>query len=56
MNLFPARRTASGFTLQGEMEVARALPPEAAGELTAGLRAGALDVEPRPGISACRAW
>ena len=44
MNLFPARRTASGFTLQGEMEVARALPPEAAGELTAGLRAGALDV------------
>ena len=49
MNLFPVRRTASGFTLQGEMEVARALPPEAAGDLTAGLRAGALDVEPRPG-------
>ena len=52
MNLFPARRTAAGFVLQGEMEVARALPPEAGGDgadITAGLRAGALDVEPRPG-------
>jgi len=52
MNLFAARRTADGFLLQGDMEVPRALPPGAGGdggEIIAGLRAGALDVEPRPG-------
>lgn len=49
MNLFPARRTPSGFVLQGELAVERALPQDAGAEITAGLRAGALDVEPRPG-------
>ncbi len=49
LNLFGARRTDSGFVLQGDLAVTRALPQGAATEITAGLRAGALDVEPRPG-------
>ncbi|MGY6269248.1 ABC transporter ATP-binding protein [Achromobacter denitrificans] len=52
MNLFPARRTPAGFVLRGEVAVQRVLPQGAGaegGEITAGLRAGALDVEPRPG-------
>ncbi|PTN41901.1 ABC transporter, partial [Achromobacter xylosoxidans] len=49
MNLFSARRTGSGFVLQGDLAVERALPQGADAEITAGLRAGALDVEPRPG-------
>ncbi|KGD88243.1 ABC transporter [Achromobacter sp. RTa] len=52
MNLFAARQTADGFLLQGDVEVRRALPQgagEDGGAITAGLRAGALDVEPRPG-------
>ncbi|MGE8613808.1 MAG: ABC transporter ATP-binding protein [Achromobacter veterisilvae] len=43
MNLFPARRTAAGFVLHGDMAVDRALPPDAGGS------ADALDMEPRPG-------
>jgi len=49
MNLFPARRTGTGFVLQGELAVDRHLPANAGGDITAGLRAGALDVEPRAG-------
>ena len=49
MNLFAARRHNGGFVLQGDVAVARALPPGADADITAGLRAGALDVEPRPG-------
>ncbi|KAG0772336.1 hypothetical protein G6F22_015824 [Rhizopus arrhizus] len=49
MNLFAARRTDTGFVLQGQMAVERHLPPQAGADLPAGLRAGARDVEPRPG-------
>ena len=49
MNLFAARRRDPGFVLQGDVAVERALPPGADADITAGLRAGALDVEPRPG-------
>ncbi len=49
MNLFAARRDNGGFVLQGDVAVARALPPGAEAGITAGLRAGALDVEARPG-------
>ncbi len=49
MNLFAARRDNGGFVLQGDVAVARALPPGAEVGITAGLRAGALDVEARPG-------
>ncbi|WP_434641394.1 ABC transporter ATP-binding protein [Achromobacter piechaudii] len=49
MNLFPARRTDAGFELQGQLVVDRDLPDNAGADITAGLRAGALDVEPRPG-------
>lgn len=49
MNLFTARRQEAGFVLQGDVAVARALPAGTDGGITAGLRAGALDVEPRPG-------
>ncbi|CAB3874767.1 sn-glycerol-3-phosphate import ATP-binding protein UgpC [Achromobacter animicus] len=49
MNLFSARRDNGGFVLQGDVAVARALPPGAEAGITAGLRAGALDVEARPG-------
>jgi glycerol transport system ATP-binding protein len=49
MNLFVARRQEAGFVLQGDVLVERALPPGADADITAGLRAGALDVEPRPG-------
>ncbi|MFY3434357.1 ABC transporter ATP-binding protein [Achromobacter mucicolens] len=49
MNLFAARRENGGFVLQGDVAVARALPPGAESGITAGLRAGALDVEARPG-------
>jgi glycerol transport system ATP-binding protein len=49
MNLFAARRGQGGFSLQGGIAVDRQLPPGDGAELTAGLRAGALDVVPRPG-------
>lgn len=49
MNLFAARRHNGGFVLQGDVAVQRALPPGADADITAGLRAGALDVEARPG-------
>ena len=49
MNLFAARRHNGGFVLQGDVAVDRALPPGADADITAGLRAGALDVESRPG-------
>ncbi|SEI40277.1 ABC transporter ATP-binding protein [Achromobacter sp. NFACC18-2] len=49
MNLFAARRHNGGFVLQGDVAVERALPPGADADITAGLRAGALDVTPRPG-------
>jgi glycerol transport system ATP-binding protein len=49
MNLFAARRNEIGFALQGGITVARHLPPSTGSDLTAGLRAGALDVTPRPG-------
>lgn len=49
MNLFAARRQDSGFLLQGDVAVERKLPPGADADITAGLRAGALDVEARPG-------
>ena len=49
MNLFAARRDNGGFVLQGDVAVARARPPGAEAGITAGLRAGALDVEARPG-------
>ncbi|MNV42586.1 sn-glycerol-3-phosphate import ATP-binding protein UgpC [compost metagenome] len=49
MNLFAARRTDTGFVLQGQVAVDRSLPAQAGADITAGLRAGALDVEPRPG-------
>lgn len=49
MNLFAARRSESGFVLQGDLNVDREMPQDAGPELTAGLRAGALDVEARPG-------
>jgi glycerol transport system ATP-binding protein len=48
MNLFKAERSASGFRLAGDIEVPRALPTSS-DTLTAGLRAGALGVEPKPG-------
>jgi glycerol transport system ATP-binding protein len=49
MNLFAARRHNGGFVLQGDVAVQRALPPGADADITAGLRAGALDVQARPG-------
>lgn len=49
MNLFAARRTDTGFVLQGQVAVDRSLPAQAGADITAGLRAGALDVESRPG-------
>ncbi len=50
MNLVAAQGLgADGFTLQGGIAVARPLPPGAGGALTAGLRAGALDIAARPG-------
>ena len=49
MNLFAARRHNGGFVLQGDVAVARALPAGAGADITAGLRAGALDVQARPG-------
>ncbi|WP_286936628.1 ABC transporter ATP-binding protein [Achromobacter sp. UBA4530] len=49
MNLFAARRHNGGFVLQGDVAVDRALPAGVDAEITAGLRAGALDVESRPG-------
>lgn len=49
MNLFAARRSESGFVLQGDVPVPRSLPAATGADITAGLRAGALDVEPRPG-------
>jgi len=49
MNLFAARRQDGGFVLQGDVAVARTLPAGGDAAITAGLRAGALDVEPRPG-------
>lgn len=49
MNLFAARRTDTGFVLQGQVAVDRSLPPETGADITVGLRAGALDVAPRPG-------
>ncbi len=52
MNLFAARRHNGGFVLQGDVAVERALPPGADADITAGLRAGALDVTPRPGYVA----
>lgn len=52
MNLFAARRHNGGFVLQGDVAVELALPPGADADITAGLRAGALDVTPRPGYVA----
>lgn len=49
MNLFAAHRNEQGFALQGGITVNRHLPPSTGADLTAGLRAGALDVTPRPG-------
>jgi glycerol transport system ATP-binding protein len=50
MNLFRARRDGQGFLLDGGLRVPRELPPvEAGGDITAGLRAGALQLDERPG-------
>jgi glycerol transport system ATP-binding protein len=50
MNLFPARRDGQGFLLQGGLRVPRDLPGgDDQGDITAGLRAGALSLDERPG-------
>ena len=50
MNLFPAQGDGQGFVLPGGLRVPRALPPHGdPSRLTAGLRAGALHREARPG-------
>jgi glycerol transport system ATP-binding protein len=48
MNLFAAARRPGGFELPGGVRVERPLPA-GAGDITAGLRAGALDVHEQPG-------
>ncbi len=48
MNLFAAARRPGGFELPGGVRVDRPLPA-GAGDITAGLRAGALDVHEQPG-------
>ncbi|OZI35823.1 ABC transporter [Bordetella genomosp. 1] len=50
MNLYAARRTPTGLSLPGGLEVARALPDAGSdAALTAGIRAGAFRVAARPG-------
>ncbi|ANN77531.1 ABC transporter ATP-binding protein [Bordetella flabilis] len=52
MNLFPARRAGSGFALEGGLDVPRDLPGREGEVMTAGLRAGALRLDERPGCVA----
>ena len=49
MNLIPASASAGGVTLRGGLTLALALPAEASGALTVGVRAGALRVHERAG-------
>ncbi|WP_427183364.1 ABC transporter ATP-binding protein [Bordetella bronchialis] len=57
MNLLPARRDGQGFVLEDGLRVPRELPAAAdtGGAITAGLRAGALHLDARPGCVAVRA-
>jgi glycerol transport system ATP-binding protein len=52
MNLFRAQRAGAGFALEGGLQVPRDLPAGAGDTITAGLRAGALHLEARPGCMA----